>query len=835
MRFSVSVGITEITCDSYEKLQLDGFARVITGFWSTLMMAALYSVGTPCRSNEQPEFVFVCMPQRRILSHIETFESMVWMSASMAGDMYSENAPDSRDESPGELTAMSANENCFDFLNDHRLDQGKDTGNEPDDGTMSGLVTLLKQFFGSKPNSRRGGAFCDTGMFSAAVERVEVRYLLSATGLEGLNDAHDDHSAFDHEATVLDAQPDSNLWSASGNLTADNDVDKFVIVLSEATTLTVRVEHDGPGEQIAVTVDSPSVESKESKGKQALTLDLQPGRHVITVAGGELTDPDTVSFRLFAFASGDPASTATDDHANEVAPDLPVTAFDHEIGSWKFEGVMEHAFDQDVFRFNVLGTVEASFTSSNAYGSESFLGRQPEITGPLYRFAPGAWYLQVSGPRAIQAEGYSMTLEIDRYSPPQINDPPLAGADDHPDSPDQNPTLVSPVESTDPIILTGRSESTEDIDVFQFEVTEKSRLTAARPVSGTLTLLDEHGNVIALGSEADISTQLSMGTYYVAVSDVGLNVDYAMQFQLASAFVDAVEFAEAPERSFSGTPEFHWNAAEETGEYEIFVGYRGQAEAVYRSRGIDIEFFELSESLEAGEYVAWVRWHGDDVMSRWGRGHDFVVAARPEVTIDNNAVTWTEVEGAKRYVLQINELAEDGTYLREKVVFLDDLSSTEFQLPEDLRGRRLAVWVRAIQDDPMGNVDQTPWSILQTTSPINYLDAVDFRVTGRIGSAYVLLELPLNAISSGTGGGGDFEVYIALDDDRSTILRTTPIDFELGVAGSSALPGRKSAFVELPPEFQLRDAIVWVRAIGEGLQKSRWGHGQHIGPPSQLF
>ena len=515
-----------------------------------------------------------------------------------------------------------------------------------------------------------------------------------------------------------------------------------------------------------------------------------------------------------------------DDHPDEINPDVVTVPFDVENGAWVFSGTIEHLFDRDVFEFIVTDSVDVTFTGEDGSG---FFQTQPAIVGGKYRLTPGVWYIQMNGGPAFSEGHYTITLQTSE-SNQQV--PPIE--DDHSDNPDTGATVIDfgSGGATGTMNVSGRNESTEDMDVFQFDVTERSRLNVSADHSLNIKLLDATGQVIEESAGSEILRQLRTGRYFVAVSNAVAASDYRLNLSLDSIFVDAVNIARGPNTSLSQTPAFYWNELLR-GEFEVFIGYRGQSEAVYRTRGINETQFQVPENLGPGEYVAWVRWYSGENLSRWGIGHDFVVSAAPEVTIGSEVVTWTSIESADRYEVQISELADDGSYIQEKAVVLDDLTVNQFTLPEELRNKRLAVWVRAIRDNG-GTIDRTGWSRAAMNHDFPYSDPVAFTIVNRFESSFSV-RLPVPAITAGPTSRKHFEIYVALADDRDTFLRIERDELTPQQSINNGLHSPGMSTVDLPAGFRGEELIIWVRSIGEGLRKSRWGQGQFVGLDHHLI
>lgn len=281
-----------------------------------------------------------------------------------------------------------------------------------------------------------------------------------------------------------------------------------------------------------------------------------------------------------------------------------------------------------------------------------------------------------------------------------------------------------------------------------------------------------------------------------------------------SVYTDAVTFTDAPDTTVSGRPVFHWDDAEGVKEYEVFVGRRGETEAVYRTRGLTENEFRVPEFLESGQHTAWLRVHyANGKMSRWGRGHDFIISERPQVTQTGNQLSWTAVDNADRYEIWADHIAADGSLIAEKVVSHTNLTSTSFAVPSDLIGSQLAWWVRAI-DDQDGAVERSGWSRPVLTSELEYLESpqeASILVAGVCHNTVLQDCVGQSVVPAVTwdlqAGVMEYEVLITADGESEPLLR------ERGISGNR-LP--------LPAGYQSNTHTVWIRALGTGLARSRW-------------
>jgi hypothetical protein len=278
-----------------------------------------------------------------------------------------------------------------------------------------------------------------------------------------------------------------------------------------------------------------------------------------------------VNHYIRLFVSGclviDPGDLTFDDHPNGINPDVRFVEFDRDSQSWVFSGTIEDILDRDVVKIFVNEDVEVSFSGENGSG---FLGEQPSIiANGKYLLTRGVWYLQMNGGPEFESGNCTITLSTDGYEPPDYVTLPVAPIG-------RTPIVITfGVEGDDTSgSVSGRTDNVVDMQWFQFEVQERSRLSVNTDFTGKVHLLRLTGEIIADSIDAQILTELPKGLYNLRLTDPAAVGDFPLSVALDSIFVDPVAISELPEHSLNAKPEFKWDAQGAGGEYEIFIGER---------------------------------------------------------------------------------------------------------------------------------------------------------------------------------------------------------------------------------------------------------------------
>lgn len=700
-------------------------------------------------------------------------------------------------------------------------------------GTNGVTNSIRIGFLGEQPGTNGPLWVLTPGTWYVQLEAMESSngnvydFELALDRLSLPQDPSDDHpNVITANMTPISFDPVQGQWDFNGTLSDRHDIDVFAIVVDEAM-------------EVGLDQISPNVIAKfvgTQPGEAGPNYGLTPGTWYIQISPAGASDGGDYQVGLVDYNPGPPVAppyTIPDkppgyylpgeqplgDDPPDIQSGVRFVSYDRNSQAWEFTGEIEDVLDRDVVGVYVGEDVKVSFSGPSHSG---FFGQQPDLVGDgQYLLTRGVWYLQAAGGPEFESGNYTVTLSADDYDP--TSGESLSVGD--PGDATPNVVLLNTESDGTSGRVSGQVTGTGDTQWFQFEVHERSQLRVDTDFTGRVRVLGATGETIADSVDAEMLTELPKGLYYLALADSAAVGDFQLSVALDSIYANSVEINERPENSLSNRPEFHWVAPGTDGHYEIFIGYRGQAEAVYRTSGITADSFQVPDSLAAGPYVAWVRWHSSDgQISRWGIGRDFVVAETPSVSIQDHVVTWNAVTGANNYEIQINEIASDGSYVQQDIIRASDLVNNQFAIPDDLQGKRLAVWVRAIQqtDDGQG---QTAWSKVATTHVVEYQEAIDFSLDRGLYTLDVVL--PSATLPSTGSGSSSLEVFVQIPDQPEKIFRVQLT--ELTARGQQGV-----GQVVLPDEFaQFPDSLrVWVREIGSGLQQSRWGAGQLTEPPA---
>lgn len=567
-------------------------------------------------------------------------------------------------------------------------------------------------------------------------------------------------------------QDDTGRWTFASNMEHINDSDYFRIEVDETTAFRLLDENRSSGIRDAQGQSAPRIESdtwRLDAGTWYVYIDgspgLQAGQYSIDAELGELPDvlvPDPETGIITVRGSESLSNTG---------------------GTQIFDLHLESA--ASVSLPNISGLPRVQFLNADGVSA-------PYMNG-AYQLAAGEWLVRVSG----RLENVNNTFDLT-----------TGEFDDHPDNTGADDIrLLNPIAMPAPI--TGINERTDDVDVFQFEVNERSRVQLDGLQGETVRVYDASGNTAQLRGDfaTSIQTQVERGTWYVAVSGADAAEAYALSLDVTSAFFDAIMFNSAPEATLQQTPTFHWDAAEGS-EFEVFISRAGETTAVYRSGKVTGTSLELPETLEKGDYTAWIRqFNADGTMSRWGVGHDFSVAGRPEVTIDGNQVSWTAVDGAQRYELWVDELAADGSLLQRKAISETELTETSYTVSDELADSQLRFWVRA-EKDAGERTERSGWSLVAMNREIEYLAPVTIVPNGDLvenGPPRITWQTSSDAV--------EYEVFIAVAGSKEAVFRSR------GVTDNK---------FELPDDLTGDHYTIWVRSWGNGVAKSRWSQGYEL-------
>ncbi|MEP3482471.1 MAG: hypothetical protein ABJZ55_24735 [Fuerstiella sp.] len=163
--------------------------------------------------------------------------------------------------------------------------------------------------------------------------------------------------------------------------------------------------------------------------------------------------------------------------------------------------------------------------------------------------------------------------------------------------------------------------------------------------------------------------------------------------------------------SIDATPTIQWSAVDGAESYAISVLDNTGAE-FYSADDLPGLSHRIATELVLGQgYTVAVRVNfTDGSRTMFGEGRTLNVTGQPAVFVDqNNRIAWTAVNGATGYQLWIDRLDDDGEVLQSQVLFEQNLSETNFVLPNNLPAGNYSVWVRGFRQEA-GTMHFGEWS-----------------------------------------------------------------------------------------------------------------------------
>ena len=161
--------------------------------------------------------------------------------------------------------------------------------------------------------------------------------------------------------------------------------------------------------------------------------------------------------------------------------------------------------------------------------------------------------------------------------------------------------------------------------------------------------------------------------------------------------------------TFSDRPTFRWNPIPNATGYEIFVRTRDRSVGVNGDIVVDnIPAGETSWTptidLPEGQIRWWIRATDSIGNTGWSDVGLTDVSARAVVTMASETnIVWSDVVGAGRYILHVEETGTRNVVIRE-----NQLTTTSFA-PQNLASGSYRAWVKAI-DAATDDFNSSPWS-----------------------------------------------------------------------------------------------------------------------------
>ncbi|MCP4174304.1 MAG: hypothetical protein GY758_26435 [Fuerstiella sp.] len=208
---------------------------------------------------------------------------------------------------------------------------------------------------------------------------------------------------------------------------------------------------------------------------------------------------------------------------------------------------------------------------------------------------------------------------------------------------------------------------------------------------------------------------LANGNYRVWVKSYKTNSDpgswsRAQSFMVDAATVSLPTSVVSPVTpTFDTTPTFQWAATPTAILYDIHL-HNGST-AISQNNIVGTSWTPTAP-LSAGPWQWWVRAiNGTGAAGEWSTvattdpsGRSVLLGPVGTIADTTPAITWTAVEGASRYVLQVDNL----TTATSQVIREDNLTTNSFDVVAALSSGNYRFWVRAIN---AANNAPGPWSI----------------------------------------------------------------------------------------------------------------------------
>ena len=178
---------------------------------------------------------------------------------------------------------------------------------------------------------------------------------------------------------------------------------------------------------------------------------------------------------------------------------------------------------------------------------------------------------------------------------------------------------------------------------------------------------------------------------------------------VVSLIAEAINVDSIPEFAFSQQPQISWQASDGIESAEVYIRRAGEGGAAYRRAGIRGLVHTITESLDPGDYIVWLRGAlTGGGHTKWGSAHRMSIAESTAVTVADRIASWVTTDSTAKSEIWVNEIDEAGELLRSRVAHVRDLTTDSFSL-ENLAKGKYAIWVRTFTDLG-GNLISDGWS-----------------------------------------------------------------------------------------------------------------------------
>jgi hypothetical protein len=295
---------------------------------------------------------------------------------------------------------------------------------------------------------------------------------------------------------------------------------------------------------------------------------------------------------------------------------------------------------------------------------------------------------------------------------------------------------IIPVDTPD-ITATGVIETTNDIDMFSFEtnngpitldvkgldVNDVFGLTGLTPGTNldlVMRLYDDSGALLLTSDptnslNASLSTTVSAGTYYVAISNTG---EYGAlgEYTLTGTVIPLPKIPTmiAPTGTLDQpVPVFEWSSAGGAASYDLAVDNLTTGQADFYTRNVTTTVHQAANQFPQGDYQARARTvAADGSFSEWSEYITFEIdipaPAKPLMTRPVGDVAtsfptfiWESVPYASEYALWVNDFNTG-----ERVIYRTNYDGLNYTHFDPLVDGTYRAWVRATNS--VG--ENSPWS-----------------------------------------------------------------------------------------------------------------------------